>query len=413
MALSALAALAALLGLLLWAGVGLAGAGPVVVSVLMPAPFADATAPLVSRFNREHRDLQIAVTRGPLDTEALSDLAISSLLLGDTPYDLLLMDVTWTPKYAAAGWLEPLEPLLGSDALDGMAPGARLGNAFAGHLWRLPLVADMGLLYWRTDLMPAPPRNLPELEAIASELQGRGVVPWGYVWQGRQYEGLSCVFLEVLRGFGGHWLHPGNDRLPDLDSEEAVAAAAWLAGLVRSGVTPAAVANVSEADSLQIFGAGQAAFMRNWPYAWAELQKAGSAVAGRVGVISLGAGTQGSWGLSMLRGSDHPRQAAEVVRWFTGEGSSRELAELYGYTPIWESLLNDPRLQQQLPLLPVLRQALETTALRPLTPVYAQLSDVLQRQLSALITGEGSARSAMAEAQRQSELILQAAGPKR
>jgi multiple sugar transport system substrate-binding protein len=413
LALSALAALAALLGLLLWAGVGLAGAGPVVVSVLMPAPFADATAPLVSRFNREHRDLQIAVTRGPLDTEALSDLAISSLLLGDTPYDLLLMDVTWTPKYAAAGWLEPLEPLLGSDALDGMAPGARLGNAFAGHLWRLPLVADMGLLYWRTDLMPAPPRNLPELEAIASELQGRGVVPWGYVWQGRQYEGLSCVFLEVLRGFGGHWLHPGNDRLPDLDSEEAVAAAAWLAGLVRSGVTPAAVANVSEADSLQIFGAGQAAFMRNWPYAWAELQKAGSAVAGRVGVISLGAGTQGSWGLSMLRGSDHPRQAAEVVRWFTGEGSSRELAELYGYTPIWESLLNDPRLQQQLPLLPVLRQALETTALRPLTPVYAQLSDVLQRQLSALITGEGSARSAMAEAQRQSELILQAAGPKR
>jgi len=413
LALSALAALAALLGLLLWAGVGLAGAGPVVVSVLMPAPFADATAPLVSRFNREHRDLQIAVTRGPLDTEALSDLAISSLLLGDTPYDLLLMDVTWTPKYAAAGWLEPLEPLLGSDALDGMAPGARLSNAFAGHLWRLPLVADMGLLYWRTDLMPAPPRNLPELEAIASELQGRGVVPWGYVWQGRQYEGLSCVFLEVLRGFGGHWLHPGNDRLPDLDSEEAVAAAAWLAGLVRSGVTPAAVANVSEADSLQIFGAGQAAFMRNWPYAWAELQKAGSAVAGRVGVISLGAGTQGSWGLSMLRGSDHPRQAAEVVRWFTGEGSSRELAELYGYTPIWESLLNDPRLQQQLPLLPVLRQALETTALRPLTPVYAQLSDVLQRQLSALITGEGSARSAMAEAQRQSELILQAAGPKR
>jgi multiple sugar transport system substrate-binding protein len=130
-------------------------------------------------------------------------------------------------------------------------------------------------------------------------------------------------------------------------------------------------------------------------------------------VISLGAGTQGSWGLSMLRGSDHPQQAAEVMRWFTGEVSSRELAERYGYTPIWESLLNDPRLEEQLPLLPVLRQALETTALRPLTPVYAQLSDVLQRQLSELITGEGSARTAMAEAQRQSELILLAAGPKR
>jgi multiple sugar transport system substrate-binding protein len=412
--LRALTACCCALALLLWAGVGLAGLvglRPVEVSVLMPAPFADATAPLVAAFNREHRDLQIAVTRGPLDTEALSDLAISSLLLGDTPYDLLLMDVTWTPKYAAAGWLEPLEPLLGDDALAGMAPGAQLGNAFGGHLWRLPLLADMGLIYWRTDLMDAPPRSLQELAATAADLRRRDVVTWGFVWQGRQYEGLSCVFLEVLRDFGGQWLHPGDDRQADLDSQEAIAAAGWLAGLVRSGVTPAAVANVSESESLQIFGAGEAAFMRNWPYAWAELQKPGSAVAGRVGVVSLGDGTQGSWGFSMLRGSDHPQQAAAVMRWFTSEPSSRDLAERFGYTPVWQSLLNDPQLQERLPLLPVLRQALERTALRPLTPLYAQLSDVLQRQLSGLITGSGTPQAAMAEAQRQSTLILQAAGP--
>lgn len=407
----ALIALLCGLALLHWDGAALAGPRPVEVSVLMPAPFADATAPLVAAFNREHRDLRIAVTRGPLDTEALSDLAISSLLLGDTPYDLLLMDVTWTPKYAAAGWLEPLEPLLGDDALAGMAPGAQLGNAFDGHLWRLPLLADMGLLYWRTDLMERPPRTLQELQATASDLQRRGVVPWGYVWQGRQYEGLSCVFLEVLRDFGGHWLRPGDDRHADLDSAEAIAAAGWLADLVRSGVTPQAVANVSESESLQIFAAGEAAFMRNWPYAWAELQKPGSAVAGRVGVVSLGDGTQGSWGFSMLRGSAHPQQAGTVMRWFISEPTSRDLALRYGYTPVWQSLLNDDTLQAQLPLLPVLRQALERTALRPLTPLYAQLSDVVQRQLSALITGTGTPQTAMAEAQRQSELILRAAAP--
>ena len=321
------------------------------VSVLMPAPFADATADLVGEFNRSHPQLQIAVSRGPLDTEALSDLAISSLLLGDAPYDLLLMDVTWTPKYAAAGWLQPLEPLLGADALEGMAPGAQLGNAFNGHLWRVPLLADIGLLYWRTDLLEQPPRTPQQLEREARRLQQSGAVPWGYVWQGRQYEGLSCVFLEVLRGFGGDWIV---GQHPNLDSGAAQRAAAWLAGLVRNGITPEAVANMNESAALQVFEAGDAAFMRNWPYAWQLLQAPDSAVRGKVGVTTVVA--------------------------------------------------------EALPLLPVLRTALQTTALRPLSPLYAQLSDTLQRQLSALITDQQGPSQAMARAQRDSSLIVRAAG---
>ena len=128
-----LAALVGSFSLGLW---GLATERVQPVSVLMPAPFADATAELVSAFNRSHPRIALSVTRGPLETEAVSDLAISSLLLGDSPYDLLLMDVSWTPKYAAAGWLEPLDHWLGPDALADLAPGADLGNAFGGQLWR-------------------------------------------------------------------------------------------------------------------------------------------------------------------------------------------------------------------------------------------------------------------------------------
>ena len=49
----------------------------------------------------------------------------------------------------------------------------------------------------------------------------------------------------------------------------------------------------------------------------------------------------------------------------------------------------------------MLREGLEHAELRPLTPLYAQLSDSLQRQLSALITGEQPAAEAMAQAQQQ------------
>ncbi|MEB3176556.1 MAG: ABC transporter substrate-binding protein [Synechococcus sp.] len=387
------------------------------VRVLMPAPFAAATHDLVAEYNRSQATIQIEVEQGPLDTEAISDLAISSLLLGDTPYDLLLMDVTWTPKYAAAGWLEPLEPWLGSNALEPLVPGAQLGNAFGGHLWRMPLLADTGLLFYRSDLLDAPPLTTTDLVAQAERLQRSGAVRWGFVWQGRQYEGLSCVFLEVLRGFGGHWIEGTNGTTTALNSGAAQQAAAWLNALISSGISPRAVVNMSEQETLQSFAAGEALFMRNWPYAWAELQKPGSAVAGKVGVSlpvaapgQRAATTQGSWGFSLLKGSRHPAAAAAAIAWFSSAEVQRQLSRQYGYTPTLSALFDDPTLVAEQPLLPVLRRALDHAVLRPETPLYAQLSDLLQRRLSAVFTAEQAVPVAMQTLQQQSELLLRSAG---
>jgi len=390
------------------------------VRLLMPAPFVDATAPLVATFNREHRELQIELVRGPLDSEAISDLAIGSLLLGASPYDLLLMDGSWTARYAAAGWLEPLETWLGEDALAGLMPGARLGNAFAGHLWRMPLTADTGLLYWRTDLMPRPPRTTEELERIAVDLQAAGKVRWGYVWQGRQYEGLSCVMLEALHAFGGRWWEPqqgSSAGRTSLDSSAAIQAAAWLEGLVHKGISPPAVADFAENEALQLFAAGDAAFLRNWPYAWALLNQDGCPVRGKVAVTPLpgapgfrGGGTLGTWGLSLLHGSLHPQQAAEVIRWFTGPETQKALVLDQGYAPTWASLYADADLQRRHPLLAVQRQALEQGPLvRPLTPLYAQLSDLLQRRVNGMLSGAATAGEAMRAAQDGSVVLVASA----
>ena len=165
------------------------------VTILMPAPYADATAALVDRFNDDHRGrIHLSISRGPLETESISDLAISSLLLGSPPFDALLVDVTWLPKYVAAGWLEPWDPGFDQADEDDLVEGARLGNRVDGALYRWPLGADVGLLYWRTDLMPSPPRTPDELTAVVSKLQQEGRASQGFVWQGRQYE-LSLIHI--------------------------------------------------------------------------------------------------------------------------------------------------------------------------------------------------------------------------
>ena len=388
------------------------------VTFLMAAPFADATRDLVKQFNQEHRgEINLKVVRGPLETEAMSDLAISSLLLGKAPFDGLLMDVTWLPKYAAAGWMEPLEDFFNEKDVDALAIGAREGNSYDGHLYRWPLTADMGLLYYRTDLMEQPPATPEELVLVSQSLQKDRKVDWGYVWQGRQYEGLSCVYLEMIDGFGGDWLQPNNNHI-GLDLDPGVQAAAWLQELIDQGVSPNAVTNYAEPEALQSFKVGDAAFMRNWPYAWTELQKSDSAVKGNVGITTMVArpghstATLGSWGLTVLKGSAHVNASIEAIRFLTNESSQKQLFLNHGYTPTQQSVFDDPQLLQDKPILAEFGQALKVVKARPETPLYAQISDVLTRQLSSILTRETAPKDGMNVATSHTNQILISAGEK-
>ena len=407
-----------LIGLLLAGSIGWSGLQrPEEISILMPAPFADATVDQVKQFNADHSGrIVLNVIRGPRDTESISDLAISSLLLGTPPFDALLVDVTWLPKYVAADWLQPLDPWFDDADVDALVAGARLGNSVNGDLYRWPFGADVGLLYWRKDLMPEPPRTASDLIQIASSLRADGNVKEGFVWQGRQYEGLSCNFVEFLSAFGGTWLNPVTGQ-PELDSKAARATVHWMQQLIREGTSPLAVSNYAEPETLQAFKAGDAALMRNWPYAWAELQSDSSAVKGRVGVTTMvaepgasPAATLGSWGFSLLRGSQHQQATAEAIRALTSSQAQRDRFLQQGYTPTEASLFEDPELLEASPVLTQLKEALAIAVPRPITPLYAQMSDLLQRQLSGVLTEKRDPDQAMEQLQGSTIPLLRSAG---
>jgi multiple sugar transport system substrate-binding protein len=73
-------------------------------------------------------------------------------------------------------------------------------------------------------------------------------------------------------------------------------------------------------------------------------------------------------------------------------------------------LFLDPELMDVNPILPDLLEALEHTKPRPQTPLYAQFSDVLQRDLNGVLTGNQSPSDGMAEATSTSKTILRSAG---
>ncbi|MBD0361772.1 MAG: extracellular solute-binding protein, partial [Coleofasciculus sp. C3-bin4] len=78
---------------------------PVVVTMMMQGQDLANWKPFLDEFQDKNRDIRLNIVEGPFDTNLQENLYTSAFLLGDSPYDILNMDIVWVPKFAAAGWL--------------------------------------------------------------------------------------------------------------------------------------------------------------------------------------------------------------------------------------------------------------------------------------------------------------------
>jgi multiple sugar transport system substrate-binding protein len=193
-----------------------------------------------------------------------------------------------------------------------------------------------------------------------------------------------------------------------LATSEARSALSYLRGLIQSGVSPKSVASATEEEARRVFQSGGAVFMRNWPYAWAEAQRSGSPVRGRVGIASLptltgdpGHGTLGGYEIAV-----HPRVSPEkrdlafaLAAHLTSVDANVQLALYYGRSPVRRAAYDDARLVRDAPLLAKLLPMLEGARSRPKTPYYAMISDTLESEFSAAITGIRTPEHALERAQ--------------
>ena len=367
------------------------------------------------RFMAENPGLRVEVQSTPDDATQRHQLYVQWLNAHVGTPDILQLDVVWTPEMAAAGWLLPLDRF--SPATADFFPAALAANTWRGRLYALPWFVDVGMLYWRTDLLSRPPRSLQELTAQAQAAKAAGGPRYGIVWQGARYEGLVTVYLEILGGFGGRILGPGH-RV-EVDSPAGVAALAYLRDQIsRSGVAPSEVLTWHEEETRFAFQNGNAVFLRNWPYAWPLMNQPGSRVAGRFAVAPMPAAPGGeptaALGGAQLAINAHSRQpeaAFRLISYLTAPARMLERAEVAGQYPARRSVFADPRLAEALGVPP--EQALrviERARPRPATPVWSELSEILQIQLHRALAGQIEPERAMAEAAREMEEIIGQSG---
>lgn len=403
----------ALLALLLGCG---GGGGEERAALVVSGSAVGAEGEILARhvrtFMEANPGIPVVVQSTPDDANQRHQLYVQWLNARVGTPDVLQLDVIWTPEFAAAGWILPLDRF--GPRREDFFPSALAADTWQGRLYALPWFMDVGMLYWRTDLMESPPASLQELAATARAVSNGPAA--GFVWQGARYEGLVTVYLEVLGAFGGEILAPGH-RVR-VDSPAAVAALEWLREQIRTGASPREVLTWHEEECRFAFQNGRAAFLRNWPYAVPLLRGPDSTVAGRFAVAPMpaAAGAPGGHPTAALGGaqlainaySRRPDDAYRFIAWLTAPERMLERAQVAGQYPARRSVYRDPRLAEALGVPPadVLR-IVESAAPRPATPLYTQLSEILQVHLHRALSGQTEPRPALQEAARQMEEVIE------
>ncbi|MEN2978251.1 ABC transporter substrate-binding protein [Tistrella bauzanensis] len=306
---------------------------------------------------------------------------------GADDIDVLQVDVVWPGILAPH--LVDLKPLLG-DAPDAHFPALIDNDTVDGRLVAMPWWTDAGVLYYRRDLLEKyshqPPESWSDLTRIAGLIQkaeraeGRDGL-WGYVWQGRAYEGLTCNALEWFDAFGGGTIVDGDGKVT-VDNPQNRAALTEAAGWIGT-ISPEGVLNYDEEAARGVFQSGKAVFMRNWPYAWALSQSEDSPVRGKVGVMALPpggpggqttegkttegktTGTLGGWHLAVSRYSANPEVAADLVRFLTSPAEQKRRAVEASYNPSIPALYQDNEVLAANPFFGQLFETFQTAVARP------------------------------------------------
>jgi multiple sugar transport system substrate-binding protein len=370
----------------------------------------------LARFAEQHPGVTVELRVTPDAADQRRQLYVQWLNARAPEPDVLQLDVIWTAEFAGAGWILPLDVKPG-DASD-FLPAAWQAAHWRDTLFAMPWFVDVGLVYWRTDLLESPPRSVAELHEAARRLSTRGPVRFGLVWQGARYEGLVTVFLEYLTALGGRIIDA--DGRVVVDEPPGIRALNVMRDAVApGGVVPPSALTWQEEQTRFAFQNGEAAFMRNWPYAWALLQDGTqSAVAGRFAVAPFPAGENGRPAaalggaeLAVNRWSRHPELAVALVRFLTAPEQMLERARLAAQLPARRSLYDDDALAGALPI-PVnqVRTAIDAAVARPVTPVYTELSEILQVGLHRALSGQDAPEVALRQAAADMRMLLARAG---
>jgi len=328
------------------------------------------------------------------------------LAAGASDIDLYQTDVIWAPQLADH-FVDLTE--VAKDLAPTHFPSIIESQTVNGKLVALPIFTDAPALYYRKDLLEkygqAVPKTWGELAAAAAVIQegerAAGMADFhGFVWQGNAYEGLTCDALEWVKSHGaGQIVEP--DGTISINNPNAVAALEAAKSWVGT-ISPEGVLAYQEEEARGVWQTGNAAFMRNWPYAYGLGNGDDSAVKGLFAVTTLPVGkegdpsaaTLGGWNVAVSKYSTKQDAAISLAMYLAGPEAQKQRAINESNLPTIVSLYEDADIAAAQPIIPQWKDVFLNAVPRPSAPTKSKYNEVSAKFWSAVhntLSGEGTA----------------------
>ena len=394
-------------------GSGSSGGGGVTNIVWQSENDTSGTYPaIVDAYNKSNKDnVHVTWHNGPSGTGDILTIYDNTLRARSGSIDVMSIDVVYPAEFASNGWTVDLTSRWPASDRANYLQGPIKSCTYNGQIVAAPLRTDLGVLYYRTDIIPTPPKTFTDLTTAAKSNASKAKI--GYAWQGAQYEGLVCDFVEVLGGYGGTVLDPNNSKSVTVNSPQGQQALAEMVSWVGS-ISPISITTFNEEACRLAFQNGDALFMRNWPYAYSLGNASGSKIAGKFDITSIpyggsntvGHSCTGGWNMAINAFSKNPDASWSFIKYMLGAYAQKTLAIKGSFTPALQSVYSDSAVQTAQPLFTKLAPILQNALPRPVSPVYPDLSNIIQIHVHHALTKVASVTDALNALQSELQALV-------
>ncbi|SKB69574.1 carbohydrate ABC transporter substrate-binding protein, CUT1 family [Arthrobacter sp. 49Tsu3.1M3] len=382
---------------------GLDGRGP--ITYVQGKDNSNVVRPLIEKWNAAHPNEKVTFKEQTDQADQQHDDLVQHFQAKDAGYDVASVDVVWTAEFAAKGWLQPLKDKMALDTSALLKPTVEAAS-YKGTLYAAPESSDGGILYYRKDLVPTPPKTWDEMMSMCSIAKTNNI--GCYSGQFKKYEGLTVNASEAINSAGGAVLDANGK--PNLLTAEAKAGMANLTKAYANGDIPKEAITFQEEESRQAFQDGKLLFLRNWPYVYNLATTEGSSkVKDVLGMTALpgkdgpGASSLGGHSAAVSVYSKNKATALDFLKFLTTEETQKFFATQGSLAPVIGTLYDDKELVAKLPYLPVLKTSIENAVPRPVTPFYPAVTKAIQENAYSAIKGEKTVDAALSDMQKSIE----------